>query len=203
MFDSGITASSFVAGLKTEVDIALSIANSTYVMWLNSLEQLLYSEFIKEQKAVSIATPPADTIPITNAALDPDTGESRIRFEDIHTVFADGVQLEKSTLNSGSVFPDTYFKNGNDIGYNREDVEEITIVYFVRPALITLTEETIGAGNVMLPYEFLDLVKAKLRGEAYKLVNEDDTAAKWLNDYNVLLENFKAWLGLRQPNFGM
>ena len=44
---------------------------------------------------------------------------------------------------------------------------------------------------------------AELRGEAYKLCNEDAVAAKWLNDYNALLDSFRQWLVLRQPNFGM
>ena len=57
--------------------------------------------------------------------------------------------------------------------------------------------------NVMLPIEFIDLVKAKLRGEAYKLANEDSIAAKWLNDYNTLLETFKAWIADKSSNFGM
>ena len=55
----------------------------------------------------------------------------------------------------------------------------------------------------MLPVEFIDLVKAKLRGEAYKLANEDNHAAKWLNDYNTLLETFKAWIADKSANFGM
>ena len=57
--------------------------------------------------------------------------------------------------------------------------------------------------NVMVPLEFIDLVKAKLRGEAYKLANEDVLSAKWLNDYNILLENFKMWISEKNSNFGI
>ena len=51
MFDSGISVKDLIEELKTtEVDIALEIPNATYVSWLNSLQQLIYSEIIKEQK---------------------------------------------------------------------------------------------------------------------------------------------------------
>ena len=57
-------------------------------------------------------------------------------------------------------------------------------------------------GNVMLPYEFIDLAKAKIRSEAYKLVNEFTSAANWVNDFNILLENLKVWVQLKKSNFG-
>jgi hypothetical protein len=55
----------------------------------------------------------------------------------------------------------------------------------------------------MLPAEFIELAKAKLRGESYKYANEDGLAAKWLNDYNALLETFKVWVQSKSANFGI
>jgi hypothetical protein len=203
MFDSGVTAQSLISGMKNEIDIAPDIPNSEYVMWLNSLQQLLYSEFIREQRRINIDSPPPGVIALSEPALDPAPGESRPRFEDIYLVYADGRELIKTSLSGGALFPGAYYKVGSDLGYNVEGVGCIEIIYFVRPVLISVTDDVIGAGSVMLPYEFLDLVKARLRGEAYKLANEDDTAAKWLNDYNVLLENFKNWLLVRTPKLGL
>ena len=78
------------------------------------------------------------------------------------------------------------------------------ILYFVRPEVKTVSEnDEIDSKNVMLPPEFLDIARAKLRGEAYKIANEDVLAAKWLSDYNVLLENFKEWIKQRQAAFAM
>ena len=54
----------------------------------------------------------------------------------------------------------------------------------------------------MVPYEFIDIIKAKLRGEAYKLANEDALAAKWLQDYNAQLQDFAAWVQDKAAVFG-
>lgn len=203
MFDSGISAKDLVTQLKDEVDIAVPIPNLTYIQWLNSLEQLVYTEIIQEQGKIELKPVPPPSIGID--ALSVPSGENAIRFEDIYSVYADNKQLIKSTLMSGNVFRDAYYKDGNDLGYAlNEPPNRFTIIYIVRPALKTVdSNDVINSGNVMLPIEFIDFVKAKLRGEAYKLANEDALAAKWLNDYNVLLENFKAWIAAKQSNFGM
>ena len=213
MFDSGIKVKTLVDGLKDEVDIALDIPNATYVQWLNSLQQLLYTEVIKEQKMVGFGSkhqmypPPEFITESLNDLLDEnEENESKPRFEDIHTVYANGIQLIKTTLTSGVIFPNCFYKDGNDIycrvKYNNSI--DIEMVYFAKPAIIEVDDnDNIIDANIMIPIEFIDLVKAKLRGEAYKLANEDNLAAKWLNDYNVLLETFKAWITEKSPTFGM
>ena len=207
MFDSGISVKKLLQDLNTEVDIALDIPDETYIEWLNSLQQLLYTEFIKEQKRFVIIGPPKS--PIDMDFISVDTNENPPRFEDIYTVYADGTQLIKSTVTSGIIFPYTYFKDNNGIGYNTRTVDgvmevpgELQIVYFAKPKLID-SKNIADNDNVMVPLEFIDLVKAKLRGEAYKLANEDSLAAKWLNDYNVLLETFNMWITEKASKFGM
>ena len=206
MFDSGISVNNLIRELKnTEIDIALEIPNATYVSWLNSLQQLLYTEIIKEQRKCTLAPSPDNLLLISNIS----TGhnEEKPSFEDIHAVYAGETQLIKSTLASGVIFPNTFYKYQNHIGYNTEEApSELTIVYFVKPALVQVSandEINDTWVNVMVPIEFIDLVKAKLRGEAYKLANEDSLAAKWLNDYNTLLETFRAWVAEKSPNFGL
>jgi hypothetical protein len=141
-------------------------------------------------------------IPVIACSLPANASEAVVRFEDIHAVYADDTQLMKSTLASGVIFPDTYFKDDNKLGLHFTKIpKNITLIYRVRPAL--KTPDTISTTNVRVPVEFIDLVKAKLRGEAYKLANEGELAAMWLNDYNVLLETFKAWVSEKQSEFGM
>lgn len=200
MFDSGIKAASLIEQIKNEADIAIPIANESYVSWLNALEQLLYTELIQEQGKIELDGVNGSVIGIDT--LNVPNGENAIRFEDIHAIYADQTQLIKSTVASGVIFPDTYYKIGNDIGINlKKEPENIKIVYFVKPTL--KTTDNISITNVMIPTEFIDLAKSKLRGEAYKIANEDSLAAKWMNDYNVLLETFKAWISTKQSEFGM
>ncbi len=200
MFDSGIKASALINQIKDEADIAVPVSDESYVLWLNSLEQLLYTELIREQGKIEISDTEASVLNIE--AINVPSGENAVRFEDIYTIYADKTQLIFSTAASGVIFPDTYYKIGNNIGLNlKKAPEKIVIIYYVKPVLKTVSD--ISAKNVMLPIEFIDLAKAKLRGEAYKLVNEDALSAKWLNDYNILLETFKTWLSEKQSKFGM
>lgn len=200
MFDSGIKASALIEQIENEADIAIPIAKENYVSWLNALEQLLYTEIIQEQGKIELDGVKGSVIGIDT--LNVPNGENAVRFEDIHAIYADQTQLIESTVASGVIFPDTYYKIGNDIGVNlKREPEKVKIIYFVKPEL--KTTDNISTKNVMIPVEFIDLVKAKLRGEAYKVANEDSIAAKWINDYNILLETFKAWISEKQPEFGM
>lgn len=200
MFNSGIIVSDLIGQIKDEADISIPISTASYVLWLNALEQLLYTELIHEQGEIELDGISSGVISIDT--LNVPNGENALRFEDIHAVYADQTQLIESTVASGVIFPDTYYKIQNNIGLNlKKQAEKLKIIYFVRPAL--KTEDNISTECVMLPVEFIDLAKAKLRGEAYKIANEDSIAAKWINDYNVLLETFKAWLSGKQSEFGM
>lgn len=198
MFDSDVSASSLIAGLKTEIDVSSSITNATYVIWLNTLEQLLYSEVIKEQDifyaSSSNLTPPVaiDLTVLWGEATPP-------KFEDIVSISIDDIQLKRINLSESSYINDAYWKVGNLVGFNSSLTRgDISLIFNARPALKTVDDhDAIDDGNVMLPYEHLDLMRAKLRGEAYKLVNEDSLAAKWLQDYNTLLDIFKAWVASR------
>ena len=229
MFDSGISAKTLIESVKEEADIAPSISDSHYVMWLNALEQLLYTEIIREQGqlvfGVSVLNHATEELPVigigknnvlnlydnspivTIKSLKVPTGEAALRFEDIYAVYAGQIQLIRSSVMSGAVFSDSYYKIQNNIGLHitgwpNEWAKQLKFIYFVRPAL-KQAEEDLSEQNVMLPVEFIDLAAAKLRGEAYKLANEDTLSAKWLNDYNVLLETFKAWMAAKQSEFGL
>ena len=204
MFNSGITVETLVESVKSEADIAPDVPEENYIHWINALEQMLYSEIIKEQDEYT-ATVKKDYFDLSEIGIDVD-----VRFEDVYAVYANvngnNIQLKKSTLATGDILPNCYYKIDNRIYfskgfYNKEDYPngiEIRIIYIRRPKVKTETSE-----EIMLPIEFIELMKSKVRGEAYKLANEDALAAKWLNDYNVLLENFKIWISNKSPSFGI
>ena len=213
MFDSGITAKALIELLKSEVDVAYQIPDESYIGWLNSLEQLMYSEIIKQYGAVSYNMPsPAKVAQIVMGVLTVPADENPVRFEDITAVYVnssltniyggEGIELTQTTPASGRVFNNVYFRLGMDL-YCKcvENMVNIAIVYFARPKIKTLT--TMATANVKLPIEFIDIAKAKLRAEAYKLMNEDQVAAKWIGDYNALIETFKVWCAQREANFGV
>lgn len=199
MFDSGMTASELIKGIEEEADIAVPVSKGSYISWLNSVEQLLYTEIIKEQGEATIDV---DTTGFIDIGVLAAPNQCPARFEDIHAVYADEIQLIYSTLASGTIFDNTYYKIDNGIGLNiKKQPKKIKIIYFVKPTLKKTAN--IETEHVMVPAEFIDLVKAKLRGEAYKAVNEDSLAAKWINDYNILLETFKAWVLDKRAGFGV
>lgn len=207
MFDSKIKAADLIKQIKDEADISYPLPDVSYIMWLNSLEQLLYTEVIQEQGKAELSKTDTDTadtseIFIETEKLSVPTGESKLRFEDIYTIYADDTQLIKTTVASGEIFLGTYYKLRNGIAMNlRKEPDKLKFIYIVRPEL--KTEENYESLTVKIPVEFIDLAKAKLRGEAYKIANEDSLAAKWLNDYNILLETFKLWIANKQSSFGM
>ena len=208
MFVGDATYKEIVDEVKSEVDIAIEIPDKTYFRWLDSLTTLLYTEIVKEQ-TVEVIEPVPDSPFIT--MFDGEDGyKYEIRFEDIIAVYADDIQLTKSTPASGVILPNTFYKYSTNAGFDETE----SYSYFAyntehKPKKLTIVflnrNFWIGKENSMLriPTEFTDLAKAKLRGEAYKLANEDALAAKWLNDYNTLLETFKVWIADRTPKFGL
>lgn len=201
MFDSGISAEKLIDELQNEADCALPIKNASYVEWLNAAEQMLYSEIIREQKELCIAEAESS---IVLEGLEHGENESALRFEDIYAVYYGDRQLIKTNLASGAVFNYCYYKADNKLCICGGEGETIRLIYFVRPKLKAVDkDDAVLEGNVMIPPEFLPMIRAKLRGEAYLLANEYGPASNWLADYNAQLETFKQWIDAKAAVFGL
>ena len=196
MFNSGIKTADLITELENEVDVSLPIPIISYINWLNAVEQIVYSEIVQEQKEFIADIDESNKVVLDS--INVSENEAIIRFEDIHAVYSDKVQLIYTNLASGSIFGDCYYKDNNNLAV-KTDGESVRVIYIVRPRI--KTEE--NPGNIMLPIEFIELAKSRLRAEAYKLMNENVLAANWINDYNVLLETFKTWLNSKKAVFGL
>lgn len=207
VFDSGVSAGDLISKVRQETDIALPIPDELYLEWIGAVEQLLYSEIIRQRKKYITEDISEGVGTIKLSDITPSDKEDNVRFQDIDTVFWGTEQLIFSTLTAGGIFQGCWWQDGENLGYHVGVTSDesgtgivshpVTVIYFVRPKF-----KTDPAQNINLPREFLSLVSAYLRGQAYKIANEDALAAKWINDYNILVETFRGWMETKQARFG-
>lgn len=202
MYNSGITAANLISDVKNEADISVGILDSVWIRAINTVEQFLYTEILREYASAAISADKITDEKIVLSELPVISGASGVNFDDIIKVFADDIELERSGVIGFVEFPekDLYYTDyEGDLMLNLADyADNITVVYRLRPKL----KEKGSSDIVAVPPEFVDMVAAKMRGEAYKIANEDGLAAKWLADYNAQLESFKVWAASRNQRYG-
>lgn len=207
MLYSGVKFDTVVNELNGEVNIALPISNEMFCTHINALEQLIYTDFVKEQKAVELITNGSSSIPMTD--ITPASDEQTPVFEDIMKVyggiFDSRTEYTKGSAVSGKVFysKPLYWKEGISLRFNTVRgmiPDTIEVIYYVRPKLKTPDNMTIL--DVMLPIEFMPMVYAYLRCEMYKLAVNVTSSAQWANEYNAWLETFTQWIAERNNYFG-
>ena len=198
MYDSGITVADFITEIKGETDISSVISDTKYERWLRAAVKVLYNEVILEQKIADITNGTYGIIDLSEITPGPE--EAEVTYDDILRIYADGYELQKSSNIGAYEFQDKnlfYKISEASVGYHTiigDNPEKVTVIYTVRPSD--------NCTNVMIPLEWIDMVGCKMRGEAYKLANDDVLSAKWINDYNTRLENFKLWCASRRNGFG-
>lgn len=206
MYDSGITLSQLISDVRSEADVSLAIPDSLYVRTVNAVEQFLYTEILKEYVLHSFD--PADddydgTYSYIIADIAVPAGCDTPNYDDIVRVWADGDQIEKSSAGTAHEFPEKNLcytdYNGNLI-VQSQPFNSLNVLVRIRPALKTVG---VSGAKVMVPPEFIELVASRMRGEAYKVANEDGQAAKWLAEYNAQVENFKVWAAARNDRYGV
>ena len=202
MYDSGVSASSYISEIKSEADISTDIPDSSFLRWINAVEQFIYTEIIDERVAHETAYTSIQNNKIPLSGVTPPTECAIPSYDDVKEIYCDGEELEKSGVSAIATFPDkaVFYSDysGNIVINPTFTPKKVKIIYTIRPAL--KTSQT--SGNIKMPIEFLDIVGARMRGEAYKIANEDGLAAKWLADYNNQLESFKMWASERNSRYG-
>ncbi len=202
MYNSGMTAAGLISAVKSETDVSVGILDSVWFRAINTVEQFLYTEILREYASVVLDGNSLTDDRVVLSELPAANGAANIEYDDIVKVFADDIELDRSGIIGAVEFPekDLYYTDydGNLLMNLADYANEITVIYRLRPKL-----KTEGSTDIVaVPPEFLDLVAAKMRGEAYKIANEDGLAAKWLADYNAQLESFKVWASARNQRYG-
>jgi hypothetical protein len=191
MYDCGITAKAFIETVQGEADISAVIPEASWLRWINTVEQFLYAEILAEYVRVEI--PYAEKIPLDSI------GEG-VTYDDIISVYGDDVELDRAGVIAGTAVERPMYwtdYDGNVILRTAYVPSQVFVVYRLRPAI-----KKTGAETIRIPVEWLDLLAARMRGEAYKVANEDGLAGKWMNDYNMQLESFKIWAAKRNERYG-
>lgn len=199
MYDSGVTMEALAAMLQSEVDIADDISEESIYRWVSSLEQLLYSDVIRCYRAATVTLSEHSFLLSDIAVRD---GERAVTFDDVAKIYVGTTELARCSVIGAYQFESDkplYYEDGDRvyIRYFSDAPYEATVIYTVRPS----TEKT-ASSTVCLPYEWLDMVLAKVKGEAYKVAGDDAQAAKWLGDFNAQNESFRLWASERQKRFG-
>lgn len=199
MYDSGVTMSQLIASVSGEADISVAIPTDLYVRTINAVEQFLYTEILKEYR-VWWFNVQEDSYELSNIGVP--AGCAPVLYDDVIRVWADGDELEKSSAGGARDFPDKdlyYTDYDGNLVVQSKPFEKLTVLYRLRPALKTSTTNT---AKIAVPPEFIELVASRMRGEAYKVANEDGLSAKWLAEYNAQVENFKVWAASRNARYG-
>jgi len=194
IYDGGITNADLITDIIAEADISVTIPNDLYIRHLNALYQLLYRDYIKSEDAVEIEGTPDLSAIVVNE------GEDDVVFDDIVHLYrvcdGENYEIPKATAAYAltSENPCYYRDHDGSLVVANVDETDFVLIRRTRPALITAITDT---AKVPLPPEFLQLAVAKLLGEIYKAANDDSLSAKWLGEYNSLLDDFKQWLYAR------
>ena len=203
-YDSGMEASTLITQIKDEADISYPIPDASYVRMLNEVLQALYGEVIDDLRAASLEPDAYGSIDLSDITVPTDCRS--VTFDDIVKIYVDGAEMLRVSDIGAEVFERDMYSDAHDGTVNYAMAlaadavpDNITVIYRARPALITSAS---SATHVCVPYEYISLVMAYIRGEAYKLANEDALAAKWLGDYNAQLADFKLWCAKRNSRYG-
>ncbi len=201
MYDSNVSVKGVSKVLESEVDIRGTLDDGAIARWISSLEQLLYTDIIKDYRTATVNLIDDERFDLDD--ITPDDDSRAVTFDDIVKVYDETDELVKCSPIAAHQFAEEkaiYWHEGN-VCYAkllRDGVTQLRVIYRAHPSIkVGDSDDT-----VKVPYEWLEMILSKVRGEAYKIAGDDAQAAKWLNDYNTQLESFKAWIAERQKWFG-
>lgn len=196
MFQSSITVGKLIEQVEQEMGLYREIDRTVYLTALNECLCRLYKEVIDERASAYCVSEEGK---ISYGSIPIAAGQESVRAADIR-----GVRYAETPLQY--LPPDkfaTVKSADGDFYTTKKDGIYLTPTRSTTKLFITYTvcPQRFGAGDlngaVPFPNEYLFVLRAKLRGEVYKLANEDALAAKWLAEYNEGVAAFAAAYGTK------
>ena len=191
MYKSSMRVSELLSLARDSADVAPAVDDGYYLMWLGSLESLLYTGVIREC-GVYTCTVEDGEVDISLIEESPDCALPREC--DIREIFLDGRQFVLATPAEAARHPE------RSLFYMERGVAHLSspygvtgtarLIYLRRPAY--RGEDSLSE-FVALPDEFLPMALDYLVGCAYALVCEDTQAANRFAAYNASLDDFVKW----------
>ncbi len=194
IFTSNTTAKELLDSVIGELGLYEPPARIRFIEVLDEAMTRLYSEVIRHRERVSVTAANGE---ITYAALALAAGHP-VHGEDISAVAvaATGEPLARIPLSAEALLPtggEGYaLRDDRLLLYPRTRAGLYSVTCLYRPTPITAESE--GRISLRMASEYFPLLRAKLRGEGYKLAGEDTLAAKWLGEYNLLLAEFSRYV---------
>ncbi|MBQ8859182.1 MAG: hypothetical protein IJ012_05270 [Clostridia bacterium] len=196
MLHSSITVGRLIEQVEKDMGLYEEIDRTVYFDALNECLCRVYGEVIDERAIVACVSKDGK---IAYGDISVGTGQDSVRAGDIRSVRYGEKPLQYlppdrfGAVKSADGDFYTLQRDGIYLTPTRSTTT-LYVTYTVRPQRFGTGDVN---GAVPFPNEYLFCLRAKLRGEAYKLVNEDALAAKWLSEYNEGIAAFAAAYGAR------
>ena len=201
MFSSKLSLNTLVNQIQNELAISPKVPLETVISIINNVEQLIYSEIIKEERKSELMPDNHGLCRLTD--IEVGSGEDTPRVSDITQIFSsDRREFIKQTESQSFIMnkrPSYVAHAPHELYiYDTDNTNgPITVFYIARPAPKVLEGASIFPDVIYLPDEFTSLIASRIRGELLKIVGDDTQATKWLNDYNTYLDDFSNFISKR------
>lgn len=196
MLCSTVTIKNFLDELIADMGLYEGCEREVYRKRMNDTLNFLYTVIIRSE-AEGAATPKNGLIP--RSAIPAPSNAAGVQLNDVLAVY-DGSRklryLPPADLPAAAGLPGFYTVTQEGIRLSDSGIDHPLRIRFIeRPIQYGADSENT---YIPLPNEFLPMLAARVRGEVYRLVNEDAPAAKWLALYNAYLADFHTYLAARR-----
>ena len=197
MLQANTTIGELLDGITADMGLFTERDRAFYRGLMNETLTFLYAAVIR-MRAEGVGYVAAGILPFISIPTPLGTGT--VQQQDVLAVYRGKQQLRylpPAALGTAAEMPPVYYTvTTRGIELARADVADpLRVVFTLRPPQYGEGDE---GTPVPLPQEFVPMLAAKIRGEAYRAAGEDALSAKWLGVYNAYLADFYDYLAERR-----